>query len=57
MYALSGIRTHDPNVRTSENISCLRPRAATLIVGSWTHFHGIKLKISLRLINLISTMP
>jgi hypothetical protein len=26
IYALSGIRTHDPSVRVSENSSCLRPR-------------------------------
>jgi hypothetical protein len=26
IHALSGIRTHDPSVRASENISCLRPR-------------------------------
>jgi hypothetical protein len=26
IYALSGIRTHDPSVRTSEGSSCLRPR-------------------------------
>jgi hypothetical protein len=26
MYASSGIRTHDPNVRASEGGSCLRPR-------------------------------
>jgi hypothetical protein len=25
IHALSGIRTHDPNVRTSEDSSCLRP--------------------------------
>jgi hypothetical protein len=26
IHALSGIRTHDPNVRASEYSSCLRPR-------------------------------
>jgi hypothetical protein len=26
IHALSGIRTHDPNVRASEDSSCLRPR-------------------------------
>jgi hypothetical protein len=26
IHALSGIRTHDPNVRGSEDSSCLRPR-------------------------------
>jgi hypothetical protein len=26
IHALSGIRTHDPSVRASENSSCLRPR-------------------------------
>jgi hypothetical protein len=25
-HALSGIRTHDPSVRASEESSCLRPR-------------------------------
>jgi hypothetical protein len=26
VHALSGLRTHDPIVRTKEDISCLRPR-------------------------------
>jgi hypothetical protein len=26
IHALSGIRTHDPSVQASEDISCLRPR-------------------------------
>jgi hypothetical protein len=26
IHALSGIRTHDPSVRESENSSCFRPR-------------------------------
>jgi hypothetical protein len=26
IYALSGIRTHDPSVRVGEDISCVRPR-------------------------------
>jgi hypothetical protein len=30
MHVLSGIRTHNPSVRASENSSCLR-RAATMI--------------------------
>jgi cytidine deaminase len=25
IHALSGIRTHDPSVRVSEDIACLRP--------------------------------
>jgi hypothetical protein len=34
IHALSGIRTHDPSVQTSEGSSCLWPRAAT-VIGFW----------------------
>jgi hypothetical protein len=30
IHALSGIRTHDPSVRASEESSCLRPRGRSL---------------------------
>jgi hypothetical protein len=30
IHALSGIQTHDPSVRASENSSCLRPRATVI---------------------------
>jgi hypothetical protein len=32
IYALSGIRTHDPSIRASEDISCFRPAAT--VIGS-----------------------
>jgi hypothetical protein len=34
IHALSGIRTHDPSVRASEDSSCLRPRGHS----DWRHF-------------------
>jgi hypothetical protein len=34
IHALSGIRTHDPSVRASEDSSCLRPRGT--VIGKCT---------------------
>jgi hypothetical protein len=38
IHALNGIGTHDPNVRASEDSSCLRPRGHC--DRQWTRLHS-----------------
>jgi hypothetical protein len=61
IHALSGIRTHDPRVRASEDSSCLRPRGQCdlpviifliCIVGG-----GIKVHSTLRPLNGLLCQP
>jgi hypothetical protein len=50
IHALSGIRTHDPSIRASEAISCLRPRGhcdrqivsrAYIYMSTYIHHEGL----------------